>query len=116
LPSAALFSVLEDKPSFDIVLSGNFSGSADAAKALMLGAKGIELSDCFIAAAKAPKEGKKNKIECLAKSLEQELQMVCAMQRIETIEELQRKKKNLFALSKEAADIFGISSNPKTAL
>ncbi len=117
LPSAALFGVLEDKPSFDIVLAGDYSTSEDIAKALMLGAKAVELPEnCFAEAANAAKEGKKNCVECLAKALERELQLVCSMQRVESVEELHRKKKNLFALSKEAGDLFGVSCNPKTFL
>jgi hypothetical protein len=116
LPSAALFGVLDDKPSFDIVLSGGFADGADIAKALMLGAKGVSMSRAFLIAANAIKEGKKNGIENFASAIEKELQFFCATQRLESIEDLHRKKKNLFALSKEAAEMFGCSYNPKTVL
>lgn len=116
LPSAFLFGVLDERPSFDIILAGDYSCGIEAAKAMMLGAKGVELSHSFAETASAMKEGKKNSIECLAKTIEKELQFFCAIQRVESTEELHRKKKNLLALSKECSEMFGVSSNPKTIL
>lgn len=116
LPSAALFGVMDDKPSFDIVLAGGYSNGADVSKALMLGAKAVSMSRAFLIAANALKEGKKNGIDNFTKAIERELQFFCASQRIEIIEELHRKRKNLFALSKEASEMFSVSSNPKTVL
>lgn len=118
IPSLTIFSSLEEKLSFDIILAGGFSTGMDIAKALMLGANGIAMGRAFLIAAnyenypgisdeekQKPWKGVVN----FVKALKEELQMVCATQRVKHVSELIGRKQNLYPLSMEAAKMFGLS-------
>lgn len=104
LPSASLFSVLTRKPSFQILLAGGYSSGTDIAKAMMLGADGVVMGRPFLIASKI-----KGGITNFSKALKEEMQYLCAVQKINDISELYKRRKNLFALSRSSADVFGIS-------
>ncbi len=111
MPSGAVFTVLKKKPSFDVLLAGGFSTGFDAAKAMMLGADGIGLGRPFLIAAKQP-----NGIENFCKALGEELRMVAVTQKVDSASKIVGKRKSLFALSKEAKQMFGITTEPKDVL
>lgn len=119
IPSPAIFSSLKEELSFDIILAGGFSTGIDIAKALMLGANGVAMGRPFLIAAnyenypglseeekqRKPWEGVVN----FVKALKEELQMVCATQRVKHVSALIGRKQNLYPLSTEAAKMFGLS-------
>ena len=105
IPSGSLFSVLRNKPDFDIVLAGGYNTGFDMAKGMMLGANGIAMGRAFLIAAVEKEKGIVNYI----KALEEELQIACAIQRVSTVDGLVGRRKNLYALSEEAEKVFGIS-------
>lgn len=104
LPSASLFSVISRKPSFQILLAGGYSSGTDIAKAMMLGADGVVMGRPFLIASRI-----KGGIQNFCRALKEEMQYICAVQKVADISELYKRKKNLFALSRSAADVFGIS-------
>ena len=126
LPSAVVFSAIKKKYPFDIILAGGYTDGVDISKALMLGAKGVAMGRSFIIAANAEKhpeaiQGKMEVdsgkgLENYVKALEQEISMVCAVQRVDNVSELKDKKKNLFALSEIAGNMFGINFDAKRVL
>ena len=111
MPSGALFAVLKKRPSFDIILAGGYSTGFDAAKAMMLGADGVAMGRPFLIAAK-----QENGIENFCKALSEELRMTAVTQKVDTVSKIVGKKKALFALSREARDMFGITNEPKDVL
>jgi imidazole glycerol phosphate synthase subunit HisF len=111
MPSGALFTVLKKKPSFDILLAGGLSTGFDIAKAMMLGADGASMGRPFLIAAKQP-----DGIENFCKALGEELRMVAVTQKLDSAAKIVGKRKSLFALSKEAKNMFGITTEPKDML
>jgi glutamate synthase domain-containing protein 2 len=105
IPSGSLFSALRNKPDFDIVLAGGYNTGFDVAKGMMLGANGIAMGRAFLIAAVEKEKGIINYV----KALEEELQIACAIQRVNTVDSLTGRRKNLYALSEEAEKMFGIS-------
>ncbi|MBW2973765.1 alpha-hydroxy-acid oxidizing protein [Candidatus Woesearchaeota archaeon] len=111
MPSGALFAVLKKRPSFDIILAGGYATGFDVAKAMMLGADGVAMGRPFLIAVRQP-EG----IEKFCKALDEELRMVAVTQKVNELSKIVGKRKALFALSKEAKDMFGITTEPKDVL
>lgn len=111
IPSGALFTVLKKKPSFDVLLAGGYSTGFDIAKAMMLGADGVAMGRPFLIAAK-----QKNGIENFCRALGEELRMVAVTQKLDSANKIVGKRKSLFALSKEAKNMFGITVEPKDVL
>lgn len=111
MPSGAVFAVLKKRPSFDIILAGGYSTGFDAAKAMMLGADGVAMGRPFLIAAKQP-----NGIENFCKAINEELRMVAVTQKVNDVTKIVGKRKALFALSKEAKNMFGITTEPKDVL
>ncbi len=118
IPSLAVFSSLEESLSFDLILAGGFSTGIDIAKALMLGANAVAMGRPFLIAANYENypgisEEEKYKdwkgVVNFVSALKEELQMVCATQRVKHIKELIGRKENLYPLSIEAAKMFGLS-------
>jgi isopentenyl diphosphate isomerase/L-lactate dehydrogenase-like FMN-dependent dehydrogenase len=106
IPSGSLFSALRNKPDFDILLAGGYNTGFDAAKGMMLGANGVAMGRAFLIAATSEKD---KGVVNFVKVIEEELSMVCAIQRVSTVEGLISRRKNLYALSEEAEKVFGIS-------
>lgn len=113
IPSGSIFSGLHKKPSFDIVIAGGYNSGIDVGKAMMLGADGVAMGRPFLIAANVNKsEGIKNYVN----ALDEELKMLCAIQKIDKVSDLNKKRKNLFALNSEAATMFSLSSDPAKVL
>lgn len=111
IPSGSLFTVLKKKPSFDVLLAGGYSNGFDIAKAMMLGSDGVAMGRPFLIAAK-----QKDGIENFAKAISEELRMIAVTQKLDSANKIVGKRKSLFALSKEAKNMFGISVEPKDVL
>lgn len=105
LPSASVFGILQKKPGFDILLAGGYTSGCDAAKAMMFGARGVALGRAMLIAATVDKQ---NGIVNFVNALKQELQMICATQRVNSVEKLIGKKENLYPLSEAAEKMFGL--------
>jgi glutamate synthase domain-containing protein 2 len=106
IPSGSLFSALRNKPDFDILLAGGYNTGFDVAKGMMLGSNGVAMGRAFLIAASSEKD---KGIVNFVKAIEEELSMVCAIQRVNTVDSLTSRRKNLYALSEEAEKVFGIS-------
>lgn len=105
VPSATIFSMLEEKPKFDILLAGGYNSGLDAGKAMMLGARGVSMGRPFLIAANVAKaEGVVNYVE----AMKEELQMLCATQKVTSVENLIGRKQNLYPLDAQAAHMFGL--------
>jgi hypothetical protein len=111
MPSGALFAVLKKKPSFDIILAGGYSTGFDVAKAMMLGAEGVAMGRPFLIASKQEKG-----IENFCEAISEELRMVSVTQKVDSASKFIGKRRALFALSKEAKEMFGITVEPKDVL
>jgi len=111
MPSGALFAVLKKRPSFDIILAGGYSTGFDVAKAMMLGADGVAMGRPFLIASK-----QENGIENFCEALSEELRMTAVTQKVDKVSKMVGKRKSLFALSKEAKNMFGITTEPKDVL
>jgi len=110
LPSGTVFSLLDEKPDFDILLAGGYNNGLDIGKAMMLGARGVSMGRPFLIAANVGKaEGVVNYIE----AIKEELQMLCATQKINSVENLIGRRQNLYPLSEEAAKLFGLDRKIK---
>jgi len=107
-------SLLKDKPDvhFDVIVSGGITSGMDIAKALMLGADGVGMGRAMLIAAASGAEGIAN----FVKAMNEELQMVAATLRADSILKIKNRKENLFALSEKAAVMFGLSIDPKDVL
>jgi glutamate synthase domain-containing protein 2 len=111
LPSiSALPEINKLKLDFDILVSGGFVDGISVAKALMLGAKAVGMGRALLISAKVAKE---KGILNFVKALKEEIQMVCATQRIENVNELKNKRENLIALSQEASILFDLKQKIK---
>jgi isopentenyl diphosphate isomerase/L-lactate dehydrogenase-like FMN-dependent dehydrogenase len=78
---------------------------------MMLGADGASMGRPFIIAAK-----QKNGIENFTKAIDEELRMIAVTQKLDSAKNIVGKRKALFALSKEAKNMFGITTEPKDVL
>jgi len=126
IPSGAVFSQIKRNISFDIILAGGYNSGIDMAKGIMMGAKGIAMGRAFLIATNVPKhvETIQKKLNLKAsegivnfvKGVQEELRMICAVQRVNRVEELVGRRSNLFALSEEAAKMFGLHTDPKRVL
>jgi hypothetical protein len=103
LPSFYVFS-REFDVNFDILLAGGYINGVDITKAMMLGASGAAMGRAFLIAAQ---EGA-NCIKNFVSAVKEEIQMVCAMLRINDVKSLIGKKENLFPLTNEIAKILGL--------
>lgn len=108
LPSPALFAK-EFKADFDILLAGGFASGLDIGKGIMLGSDGVSLGRAFLIATNVAKA---NGVVNLVRAYKEELQMLAATQRVSALVEIKGKRKNLFALSQEAAQLFGLPLCP----
>jgi len=122
LPSACVLSYFK-KLRFDLIVAGGYCDGIHVAKAMMMGADGVAMGRAFIIASnltnfielderqkKLPKEqGIVNFVE----ALKEELQMVCATQRIDDVNKLKNRRENLVALSENSARLFGLRQELK---
>ncbi|MBI5884696.1 alpha-hydroxy-acid oxidizing protein [archaeon] len=114
LPSA----VIMKKPlkaDYDLLLAGGYVNGMDVAKAMMLGAKGVAMGRAMlIAANNAEKNGQgiKNFVEATA----EEVKMIAATQRVNHTDKIIGRRKNLLALSEDAAEMFGLPTDPLTQI
>lgn len=105
VPSATIFSMIEEKPDFDVLLAGGYNNGLDIGKAMMLGASGASMGRPFLIAANVAKaEGVVNYCE----AIKEELQMLCATQKATSVEKLIGRKQNLYPLDAQAAHMFGL--------
>jgi glutamate synthase domain-containing protein 2 len=111
MPSGAVFTVIKKKPCFDVLLAGGYCTGFAIAKAMMLGADGASMGRPFLIAAK-----QKNGIENFCKAIDEELRMIAVTQKLDSAKNIVGKRKALFALSKEAKNMFGITTEPKDVL
>lgn len=110
VPSATIFSMLEEKPDFDVLLAGGYSNGMQIGKAMMLGANGVAMSRAFLIAANVAKaEGVMNFCE----AVKEELQMLCATLKVNSVDKLMGKKQNLYPLTADAAHMFGLERSFK---
>jgi isopentenyl diphosphate isomerase/L-lactate dehydrogenase-like FMN-dependent dehydrogenase len=77
----------------------------------MLGAEGVALGRPFVIASKQ-KEG----IENFCEAISEELRMVAVTQKVDSVNKIIGKRRALFALSKEAKNMFGVTTEPKDVL
>lgn len=104
LPSITILKHLKNL-SFDLLVAGGFSNGIDVAKALMLGAKGVSMGRSMLIAANTnPKDGIKNYID----SINEDLKLICATQRVKNVTDLISRRDNLVALNSYAAELFGL--------
>jgi len=122
LPSASVLSYFK-KLKFDLIVAGGYADGISASKAMMMGADGVAMGRAFLIASnlanfvglndeqkKLPKyQGIVNFVE----ALKEELQMVCATQRVGDVNKLKNRRENLFALSGSAATLFGLKQGLK---
>jgi len=126
IPSGAIFSALKKKPSFDIIIAGGFNTGMDISKAMMLGSAGVSIGRPFNIAANVGKhvETIQKKlgfkgwqgVENYVKALKEDVQMVCATQKVNNCESLKKKKSNLLALDADTGRMFGLPTHPKEVL
>lgn len=100
LPSFYVFSK-EFSAKFDVLLAGGLISGLDVTKALMLGANGAAMGRAFLIAAQQESNGIKNFVD----AVKEEIQMVCAMLRVNDVGELRNRRNNLFPLNQEIAKI-----------
>jgi glutamate synthase domain-containing protein 2 len=122
LPSACILSYLK-KLRFDLIVAGGYSDGIDVAKAMMMGADGVAMGRPFIIASnlinfagldeKQKKLPKEQGIVNFAGALKEELQMVCATQRVDDVNKLKNRRENLIALSENSATLFGLKQELK---
>ena len=121
LPSGSIFSVLDFKPNFDIMLAGGYASGADMAKGLMLGAKGISVGRPLLIAVSTKSDKTKKPLGATGivnyvSAIKKELQMVCATQKANDVSGLVGKKETLFSLSEEAGTMFGVNKLTREVL
>jgi isopentenyl diphosphate isomerase/L-lactate dehydrogenase-like FMN-dependent dehydrogenase len=92
----------------DIIVAGGICEGTDAAKAIMLGADGVAMGRAFLIAAQVNKE---EGVVNFASALKEELQMVCAVLRKKKLTEIKGLRENLFAISQDAKEIFGLKNS-----
>ncbi len=105
VPSATIFSMMGEKPDFDVLLAGGYNNGLDIGKAMMLGANGASMGRPFLVAANVAKaEGVVNYVE----AVKEELQMLSATQKVASVEKLVGRKQNLYPLDAQSAHMFGL--------
>jgi len=122
LPSACILSYLK-KLKFDLIVCGGYGDGVDVAKAMMMGADGVAMGRAFLIASnllkfieldesqkKLPKE---QGVVNFVHALKEELQMVCATQRVDDVNKLKNRRENLVALSGSAASLFDLKQKLK---
>jgi glutamate synthase domain-containing protein 2 len=122
LPSACILSYFK-KLRFDLIVTGGYTDGIDVAKAMMMGADGVAMGRAFLIASnlinfveldeKQKKLPKEQGIINFAEALKEELQMVCAIQRVDDVNELKNRRENLVALSGSAASLFELKQKLK---
>jgi len=110
IPSCAIFKEIDDtgKIGIDLIVSGGICEGTDIAKAIMLGADGVAIGRAFLIAAQTNKE---NGVVNFVSAIKEELQMVCAVLRKKKLIEIKGLRKNLFAISQDAKEIFGLRNS-----
>ncbi len=122
LPSAAIFSALKKKMSYNIMLAGGIHDGVTMAKAMMLGADGVAMGRPFLICSNVAlhpdtirekmRISGSQAIANFVTAIKEELQLTAATQRIRDINDFSKKRSNLFALSAEAAKMFGVNDDP----
>lgn len=114
LPSPAILSRIDTRKfDFDVVLAGGFTDGLDIGKALMLGADGVAMGRAFLIAVAT---NKSKGVVNFTRAVKEELQMLSAVQRVNRVEDLKYRRKNLLALTEDAGRMFGISTDVKDLL
>jgi len=105
LPSISILSKVSNMNfDFDVLVAGGFANGVDVAKALMLGADGVAMARPMIISSVNGSDGIVNYV----KSMKEELQMVAATQRLNSVKKLKNRRNNLVALSPESAILFNL--------
>jgi len=122
LPSACVLSYFK-KLRFDVIVAGGYSDGVSVSKAMMMGADGVAMGRAFLISSnlanfieldeKQKKLPKEQGIVNFAGALKEELQMVCATQRIDDVNKLKNRRENLIALSENSATLFGLKQELK---
>ncbi|MEO2154246.1 MAG: glutamate synthase-related protein, partial [Nanoarchaeota archaeon] len=108
-PSLAVIKHLEEKGlklNFDLILAGGYSTGLDVAKALLRGANGVAIGRAINIATSNGSQGVYNYLN----SLKEDLQMVANILKRKKLTDLVGKKEYLVALTKEAAEFYGINT------
>jgi glutamate synthase domain-containing protein 2 len=110
IPSCAIFKEMDKNKKMDIniIVAGGICEGTDVAKAIMLGADGVAMGRAFLIAAQTNKE---DGVVNFTAALREELQMVCAVLRKKKLTEIKGLRENLFAISQDAKEIFGLKSS-----
>lgn len=108
VPSISALAENVGKYKFDVIVTGGFADGMHVAKALMMGADGVGMARCFNIAVAAIKEDPVKGMTNFVDAIKEELQMTCATQRVDDINELREKRNNLIALSCPAAEMFNL--------
>lgn len=85
----------------------------------MMGANGFAMGRPFLIAANKTSKSRKlgaQGVVNFVDSLVDDLQMACAIQKQENIKGLRNRRANLFAMSREAGELFGVPFEAKKAL
>ena len=104
IPSASILSKIK-KLNFSVIVAGGYCDGSDVAKALMLGADAISMGRPFLISANVAQE---NGVVNFTSAIREELQMISACLRKEKLIYINGMKDNLYPLSRNAADMFGL--------
>jgi len=104
VPSASILSKLKSM-NFSVIVAGGYCDGSDIAKAMMLGADAVSMGRPFLIAANTAQE---KGVQRFTEALKEELQMVSACLRKNKLIYINGMKENLYPLSKDAADMFGL--------
>lgn len=106
LPSIIVLKHLKNL-SYDLLVAGGFSTGNDVAKAMMLGASGVSLGRAMLIAANT--NGTKGIVN-FVDSVKEDIQMVCATQKVNNFSKLIGRRDNLVALNNFSAELFGVKT------
>jgi ferredoxin-thioredoxin reductase catalytic subunit len=104
VPSASVISKLKNL-NFSVIVAGGYCDGSDIAKALMLGADAVSIGRPYLIAANVAQE---KGVVNFTDAAKEELQMICACLRKKKLIYIQGMKDNLYPLSRNAADMFGL--------
>ena len=104
IPSASVLSKLKNL-NFTLIVAGGYCDGSDIAKALMLGADAVSMGRPFLIAANVAQE---KGVQRFTAAMQEELQMICACLRKNKLVYINGMKDNLYPLSRNAADMFGL--------
>jgi len=104
LPSASILSKLKSM-NFSVIVAGGYCDGSDVAKALMLGADAVSMGRPFLIAANVAQE---KGVQRFAGAIQEELQMISACLRKKKLLYIQGMRDNLYPLSRDVADMFGL--------